>query len=98
MVFDFHQFKSRVMARLNAPFTSSIDGHLSPRSCLRLVTGFWRPQGTMRLKWSRLVVTFTARPWSVTQRRTRTPMAAILEECRLENEECRMGGVEAESV
>lgn len=38
-----------------------------------------RPQGTMRLKWSRLVVTLRARPCMETQRRTRTPRAAILE-------------------
>src|SRR5690625_3713598 len=36
------------------------------------------PQGTMPSKWERSGSRLIARPWSVTQRRTRTPMAAIL--------------------
>jgi hypothetical protein len=36
------------------------------------------PHGTIRLKYSRSVVTLNAKPWLVTQRAIRTPIAASL--------------------
>ena len=49
-----------------------------PRST-RLVTPWPRmPQGTMPSKWPRSGSTLMAMPWKLTQRRMRTPMAAIL--------------------
>src|SRR5207249_5553886 len=63
--------------RMTAASTSSILAGC-PRSFAMEVTPLsLMPHGTMRLKWSRLVFTFSANPWLVTQRAIRTPIAAI---------------------
>src|SRR5262245_17591184 len=52
---------------------SSCASDATPRSAM--------PQGTIKLKYSRSVLTFRAKPWLVTHREIRTPMAASFFVC-----------------
>ena len=69
--------KSSPKVREAMVMTSSSEGR-SPVSNSMEVTGLVRPQGTMRRKKSRSVVTLRAKPCEVTPREMCTPMAAIL--------------------